>query len=91
MQHKPPQIEKERGVRMDSELDFCKNEEKSMRPFDDMPLEAKAISRMICVLTGRTVGVEYLWDNGETSTLWIDETSNSIERCPIIPNAKTEA
>lgn len=62
-----------------------------MRQFDDMPFEAKAINRIICALTGRTVGVEYLWDTGETSTLWIDETSNSIERCPIVPNAKTEA
>jgi hypothetical protein len=44
-----------------------------MRQFDDKPLEAKAISRIICALTGRTVGVEYLWETGETSTLWIDE------------------
>ena len=91
MQSKPLHIEKERGIRMDPELIFWKNKEKYMRRFDDMPLEAKAISRMICALTGRTVGVEYLWDTGETSTLWIIETSNSIERCPIIPNAKTEA
>lgn len=80
MQSKPPQIEKERGIR----------KEKSMRQLDDMPLEAKAINRIICALTGRTVGVEYLWDTGETSTLWIDETSNSIERCPIFPNGTTK-
>jgi hypothetical protein len=61
-----------------------------MRQFDDKPLEAKAISRIICALTGRTVGVEYLWETGETSTLWIDETSNSIERCPIVPGGKTK-
>jgi hypothetical protein len=56
-----------------------------MRQFDDASLEAKAISRMVCTMTGRTVGIEYLWETGETSTLWIDENCNRAKRCPINP------
>ena len=55
-----------------------------MRSFDDTSLEAEAVCRLVCRLTGRTVGVEYLWDTGDTSTLWFDRPGTDIERHPFI-------
>lgn len=55
-----------------------------MRQLDDKPLEAKAINRMVCASTRRTVGIEYLWNNGETSILWIGETYENTRRCRIV-------
>lgn len=54
-----------------------------MRSFDNTSLEAEAVCRLVCRLTGRTVGIEYLWDTGDTSTLWFYRAGTDIERHPL--------
>ena len=64
------------------------NKEKGVKPLDHIPLEAEAIGRLVCKATGRTVGVEYLWETGQTSTLWFDRTCESAVRQPIHPKTQ---
>lgn len=53
--------------------------------FDNDPLEAEAVGWLVCRTTGRTVGVEYLWQTGQTSTLWLNQACEDAERRPIHP------
>lgn len=52
---------------------------------DEEPREAHAIAKMICVATGKTVGVEYLWDTGQTAVLWHDLPRNNVHRLALAP------
>ena len=61
------------------------NKEKGVKPLDQTPLEAEAVGRLVCKATGRTVGYEYLWESGQTSTLWFDRTCRNTEQLPIHP------
>lgn len=54
-----------------------------MKCFDHISLEAEAVTRLVCKTTGKTVGVEYLWETGQTSTLWVDHQCEDIEKQPI--------
>ena len=63
------------------------NKEKGVKPLDHIPLEAEAIGRLVCKATGRTVGVEYLWETGQTSTLWVGQRCDDAERRPIHPKS----
>lgn len=56
-----------------------------MQLFDHISLEGKAICRLVCQKTGKTIGIEYLWGTGETSTLWTDGSCHSFKRAPINP------
>lgn len=47
---------------------------------DEEPLEAHAIAKMICVASGKTVGIQYLWDTGQTAILWHDLPRNNVYR-----------
>jgi hypothetical protein len=57
--------------------------EMSVNLFDDVPLEAEAVSRLVCDVNGKTVGFEYLWCTGEKSTLWIGTPCQHAEQFPI--------
>lgn len=46
-------------------------------------LEATAMYRLICNTTGRTVGIEYLWESGEIGILWREEVDLEAKRVPI--------
>lgn len=54
--------------------------ENARQSSDEEPREAHAIAKMICVATGKTVGVEYLWDTGQTAILWYDLPRNNVKR-----------
>ena len=47
------------------------------------PLEAVPINRLISASSGMAVGIEYLWDTGETSILWRDKVCDDVLRVPI--------
>lgn len=47
------------------------------------PLEAVPINRLINPSSGTAVGIEYLWDTGETSILWRDKVCEDVLRVPI--------
>ena len=61
------------------------NQDKPMKFIDHISLEAEAVGRLVCKTTGKTVGVEYLWETGQTSTLWVGQQSEDAERRPIHP------
>lgn len=61
-----------------------------MGTFDNVPLEAKAVGRLVCTATGRTVGVEYLWETGQTSTLWVDAPCENAVLQPIAPKTTSD-
>lgn len=46
-------------------------------------LEAVPIYRLICNITGVTVGIEYRWNTDETSILWRDGLCEDTVRQPI--------
>lgn len=52
---------------------------------DQEPREARAIAKMICLATGKTIGVEYLWDTGQTAVLWLDLPQNNVHRLALAP------
>ena len=45
-------------------------------------LEAVPIYRLVCNATGLTVGIEYHWNNGETSALWRGKVHEDVLRVP---------
>lgn len=46
-------------------------------------LEAEAVNKLICPDTGKPVGIEYLWNTGETAILWFDEKYQNVRRHPL--------
>ena len=46
-------------------------------------LEAEAVNKLICPDTGKLVGIEYLWNTGDTAILWFDEKHQYIRRHPL--------
>lgn len=59
--------------------------ENARQSSDEEPREAHAIAKMICVATGKTVGVEYLWDTGQTAVLWHDLPRSNVHRLALAP------
>lgn len=45
--------------------------------------EAAPVYRLVCNTTGRTVGIEYLWESGEIGILWREEVDLEAKRVPI--------
>jgi sugar lactone lactonase YvrE len=56
---------------------------------DEEPREAHAIAKMICVATGKTVGIEYLWDTGQSAILWHDLPRNNVHRLALAPRSSS--
>jgi hypothetical protein len=63
--------------------------ENARQSSDEEPREAHAIAKMICVATGQTVGIEYLWDTGQTAVLWHDLPQNNVHRLALAPRSPT--
>ena len=60
------------------------NKETGILNATPLPLEAQAKARLLCPKTNLVVGLEYLWNTGESSVLWRTEPIDEFIRVPII-------